>query len=88
MLTRQRLKRFYDGSLFYQLSQTPACTEATPAEKHLSQRLLMVEEADEHFWQACVGGPWSSCQRDCDKATSRRSHSVFGHETVLPASRG
>jgi hypothetical protein len=37
--------------------QTPARTEATPAEKHLSQRLLMVAAPDAHFWQAWIGGP-------------------------------
>jgi hypothetical protein len=34
-----------------------ARSEATPAEKHLSQRCLIVATPDEHFWQACVGGP-------------------------------
>jgi hypothetical protein len=37
--------------------QTPIRTEATPAEKHLSQRLLMEAAPDAHLWQACAGGP-------------------------------
>ena len=69
-------------------NQTSARTEATPAEKHLSQRLLMVASPDAHFWQACSGDPWSSCQRDSDKTTCQRSQSSFGHQILMPSPRG
>ena len=69
-------------------NQTSARTEATPAEKHLSQRLLMVDAPDAHFRQACSGDPWSSCQRDSDKTTCQRSQSSFGHQILMPSPRG
>jgi hypothetical protein len=34
-----------------------ARSESTPAEKHSSQRCLIVDAPDVHFWQACGGGP-------------------------------